>query len=186
MRRGFKTTAEALASRQWDGLGLNQDSKLDPIALAEANGLSVRDAADLIDINRLEELERLQPGSFSACTFDIKGKRVIVTSPLSTTARRRSDICHEVSHALLNHQVRTVQRIGDFSFFSCDPEEEQEANWLAGCLLLPRDLLLTRHRQGWNAADISRFYEVSDQMANYRIRATGVTRQVAAARRSRG
>jgi Zn-dependent peptidase ImmA (M78 family) len=78
----------------------------------------------------------------------------------------------------LGHAVKQVQRIGELSFFTCDPDEEQEANWQAGCLLLPRSLLVLAVRRGMDANDIAQNYEVSTQMAQYRIRTTGVLRQV--------
>ena len=124
----------------------------------------------------------MQPGAFSACTFRIKGESVIVYNPLATAGRTQSDIAHEAAHLLLEHEVKTVKTIGELSFFTCDPDEEQEANWLAGCLLLPRPLLLSAARRGLNEEAIAERYNVSEQMAGYRLRSTGVARQVAAAR----
>jgi hypothetical protein len=43
----------------------------------------------------------------------------------------QSDIAHEVAHVLLNHELASVEKIGKLNFFTCDPDEEQEANWLA-------------------------------------------------------
>jgi hypothetical protein len=31
--------------------------------------------------------------------------------------------------------------VSGITFFTCDPDGEHEANWLAGCLLLPRRVL---------------------------------------------
>ena len=66
------------------------------------------------------------------------------------------------------------------SFFTCDLDEEQEATWLAGCLLLPRALRLRSLRRGMNAEAIAAANELSPQMANFRLRTTGVQRQLAA------
>ena len=60
--------------------------------------------------------------------------------------------------------------------------KEQEANWLAGCLLLPRQLLYAAVRRGYGAADIADTYRVSEQMAAFRLRTTGVLRQLGAFR----
>jgi Zn-dependent peptidase ImmA (M78 family) len=81
--------------------------------------------------------------------------------------------------------MRSVQTIGGVSFFTCDADEEQEANWLAGCLLLPRPLLYQAARRGLDAVDIAETYSVSEQMAAFRLRTTGVTRQLEAARARR-
>jgi Zn-dependent peptidase ImmA (M78 family) len=116
----------------------------------------------------------VQPGAFSAATFDLNGRIVIVTNPLAEEERRRSDVSHEVAHILLSHQVKEIEQIGKMSFFTCDAEEEQEATWLAGCLLLPRELLLRSLRCGMDANAIAAANTVSTQMANFRLRTTGV------------
>lgn len=162
-------------------MGVAAKSAMKAEALAKHLGVEVRSAGDLVGVARLEELERLQPGAFSACTFEIGPRRVIVWNPLSTSARTQSDIAHEVAHVLLKHEVKRLERVGTFTFFSCDPEEEQEANWLAGCLLLPRSLLMRVSRMDPEA--IASEYGLSREMVNYRLRATGVIRQRAAASR---
>jgi Zn-dependent peptidase ImmA (M78 family) len=178
VRHGFKTEAERLSEKVRDDLGLKKADPLPLDRLAASLGAELRSAADLVDISRLVEIDTAQPGAFSACTFDIGDRHVIVWNPLASPGRRTSDIAHELSHLLLKHAVKDVQQIGELTFFGCDPDEEQEANWLAGCLLLPRRLLVATLRAGATAADLSDRYEVSLQMANYRIRATGVMRQI--------
>jgi len=63
------------------------------------------------------------------------------------------------------------------------PEEEQqeEANWPAGCLLLPRRLLYLAAKRGLGATDIAEAYTVTETMAAFRLRTTGVLRQLQAA-----
>lgn len=181
MRRGFKAEAERRADALRAVLGVSPREAMKAEVLAVHLGLEVRSAADLVDIDRLHEIERLQPGAFSACTFEIGTRRVIVWNPLSTAARTQSDIAHEISHILLNHEVKRLERVGSFTFFSCEPEEEQEANWLAGCLLLPRSLLARVGRETPEA--IAAQFGLSREMVNYRLRATGIVRQNAAAQR---
>jgi Zn-dependent peptidase ImmA (M78 family) len=178
MRRGFKAEAERLSEKVRKDLCLKPTDQLPLDRLAASLNAELRSAADLIDIERLEEIDALQPGAFSACTFEIGDRRAIVWNPLSNPGRITSDIAHELSHLLLKHAVKDVQVVGDLTFFGCDPDEEQEANWLAGCLLLPRTLLVAKVRGGASAADLVEQYEVSSQMANYRMRATGVLRQI--------
>jgi Zn-dependent peptidase ImmA (M78 family) len=176
MRRGFKAEAERLSETVRAGIGIRPTARFPLDQLAASLNAELRSAADLIDISRLQQIDTLQPGAFSACTFEIGDRRVIVWNPLSKPGRITSDIAHELSHLLLKHAVRDVQTVGDLTFFGCDPDEEQEANWLAGCLLLPRSLLVSQVRQGATAADLVEQHQVSLQMANYRIRVTGVLR----------
>jgi len=177
VKRGFKSRAEQTADDIRKVMGLGAMERLDGTALAEHVGAEVRSADELIALSKLEVLEATQPGCFSACTFEIGERHVIVFNPLAAPGRRQSDLAHEASHLILGHSVKQVQRIGELSFFTCDPDEEQEANWQAGCLLLPRSLLVLAIRKGMDADDIALAYEVSTQMANYRIRTTGVLRQ---------
>ncbi len=172
MRRGFKAEAERTAQRTRSGMGLRPAEPMDSLELAKHAGAEVRSADQLVT-------------AFSACTFTIGDRRVIVYSPLASPGRRQSDIAHEVAHILLSHAVQQVQQVGGLCFFTCDPEEEQEANWLAGCLLLPRQLLYQAARRGLDAADIAERYGVSEQMAAFRLRTTGVLRQLSASSRTR-
>ena len=185
MRRGFKAEAERTASQLRRKIGQTQSEQLDLRALASELGAELRAADELVAVDKLRRLDRTQPGAFSACTFTIGERHVVVYSPLSSDGRRNSDVAHELAHLVLEHEVKVVHKVGGLNFFSCDPEEEQEANWLAGCLLLPRSLLVAAVRRGKTAAEIAEEYEVSEQMAAFRLRTTGVLRQVAASR-SRG
>ncbi|MEV6287701.1 ImmA/IrrE family metallo-endopeptidase [Kribbella sp. NPDC051770] len=178
MRRGFKAEAERTSTEVRVRLGIGKAERLPLELLASSLGAELRSAGDLIDIARLEEIERIQPGAFSACTFEIGERHVVVWNPLSTPGRISSDIAHELSHLLLKHSVQQVETVGDLTFFGCDPDEEQEANWLAGCLLLPRALLVVELRKRATADSIADKYQVSTQMANHRLRASGAMRQV--------
>lgn len=177
MRRGFKADAERRATEVRAAMGLGQLKPLDTTLLVEHLNAELRPADQLTSRAKLERLEELQPRSFSACTFTVGPRTVIVYSPLAAVDRRRSDISHEASHLLLAHSVTEVEQLGGLSFFTCNTDEEQEANWLAGCLLLPRDLLLRAVRRGHTPERIAQDNEVSLQMATFRLRTTGVERQ---------
>jgi hypothetical protein len=182
MRRGFKAEAERLAGKLRGEMEMGPSDPLDVMRLARHVGADVRSADELTSLAKLQTLEELQPGCFSACTFSVGGRHVIVYSPLSSIGRRQSDIAHEVAHLALQHSMKSVHRIGGVSFFTCDADEEQEANWLAGCLLLPRPLLYHAAKDGLDSADIAQTYGVSEHMAAFRLRTTGVMRQLQAAR----
>jgi hypothetical protein len=49
---------------------------------------------------------------------------------------------HELAHIILDHDVCTIERVGNLKFLTCDVQQEEEADWLGGCLLLPRVVLL--------------------------------------------
>jgi Zn-dependent peptidase ImmA (M78 family) len=180
VRRGFKAEAERTAEAIRVKMDKRASDPLDAVELARHIGAEVRRADELTSLKKLETLEELQPGAFSACTFTIAERHVIIYSPLASLGRTQSDIAHEVAHIVLGHEMKSVETIGTINFFTCDPEEEQEANWLAGCLLLPRRLLYIAARRGLDAATIAETYGVSEPMAAFRLRTTGVLRQLEA------
>jgi Zn-dependent peptidase ImmA (M78 family) len=180
VRRGFKAEAERQAEKARTDLGKRPSDHVDALDLATHVGAIVRRADELTSRERLQTLEEIQPGAFSACTFTIGDQHIIVYNPISSPGRTQSDIAHEVSHVMLMHEMKTVETIAGLAFFTCDAEDEQEANWLAGCLLLPRRLLYLAVRRGMRAPDIAEQYNVSEQMAAFRLRTTGVLRQLGA------
>ena len=186
LRRGFKSEAERIARRVRTDLGFSGTRSVSPEVLADLLGIEVRSGDELISRERFDELEAIQPGSFSACTLLPSHDRVVVVyNPLSRETRRRSDLAHELAHVLLDHELSRLERLGNVTFLSCDATQEEEAAWLSGCLLLPRALLLSEVRRGATARDIAKKSGVSEQMAQYRLNVTGVARQNQALNRRR-
>lgn len=178
LRRGFKSEAEGIARDVQAALGLSAADSVDPKGLAKLLGIEVRSGSELVPLQRFIDLERIQPGAFSACTFQPEPDRtVIVYNPQSVPWRVKSDLAHELSHTLLEHELSRVERLGDITFLTCDQTQEEEAAWLSGCLLLPRTLLLAEVRRGADAKAIATKCGVSERMAQYRIGVTGVLRQ---------
>ena len=186
LRRGFKSEAERIARRVRVDLGLSAADPVAPELIAELLGIEVRAGDELLPRERFQELEDIQPDAFSACTLRPSLDRVVVVhNPLSPKTRQKSDVAHELAHMLLDHELSRVQRLGDITFLSCDPVQEEEAAWLSGCLLLPRALLLAEVSRGAGAEEIARKHGVSERMAQYRLDVTGVVRQNQAAVRKK-
>lgn len=182
LRRGFKAEAERTATTLRAEMGLGSGDLLDIRGLAKHLNVTIVCAGELIDIERLEELERIQAFAFSACTFHIDGRNIIVTNPIRQPGRQVSDIAHELSHLILKHDLTEIQIIADVPFRTCRPEQEEEATALGGTLLLPRALLLKCARRGLDVAAIARACDVTEEMARYRYNTTGIARQVSAVR----
>jgi IrrE N-terminal-like domain len=127
-------------------MGLDPRDQADIRQLAKHINVDVIPGDRLVDHARLEELERTQPGAFSAATFHLPGGRTIaVYNPCSDPGRTNSDIGHEIAHILLDHDVREIQQIAGHTFITCNPDQEEEATWLAGCLLPPARCCSARH-----------------------------------------
>lgn len=177
--RGFKAQAERDAARVRQEMGLQSTDPLDARALAEHIGARVVSAERLVPRKSLEELERLQAYAFSAATFEIADRTVIVTNPLRSVGRLASDVAHEVSHLMLHHALTEVREIDGVPFRTCKPDEEEEATALGGTLLLPRALLARAAQRGEDPTAIAERCGVTQEMARYRFNTTGVARQTA-------
>jgi Zn-dependent peptidase ImmA (M78 family) len=77
-----------------------------------------------------------------------------------------------------------MQSVGNLRFVTCDVEQEEEANWFGGCLLLPRPLLVKAAFDGMNARQIAEAFQTSEPMARFRLNASGVLVQLGRARAS--
>jgi Zn-dependent peptidase ImmA (M78 family) len=180
LRRGFKAEAEREAARVRKELGLASHDRLDPRDLASHLDVSVVDAGELVDVAELEELERLQAFAFSAATFEIEDRKIIVVSPLRNIGRQNSDIAHELAHVMLEHDLSEIREVDGMPFRTCKPDEEEEATAFGGTLLLPRPLLLSAARRRASIEQIAHQYDVTVEMARFRYNTTGVAKQAAA------
>ena len=183
--RGFKAEAERTAARVRVELGLDEHDGVDITDVAELHGVRVIPASELIDRDRLDEIESIQAYAFSACTFDLDGRHVIVFNPIRSPERTVSDIAHELAHILLKHELAEVHYLDGVPFRTCRADEEEQATALGGTILLPRPLLIREARRGATAESVAAAYTVTEDMARFRWNTTGVARQVAATRRSR-
>jgi Zn-dependent peptidase ImmA (M78 family) len=184
MRRGFKAEAERIAGRIRDEMNRPADTALDPHDIATHLGIEILRADLLVEREELEKLAKIQPDAWSAATFrKPSGELVVVVNPLSSLGRTRSDLAHELAHVLLAHTTGKVEHVGPVAFLTCDSLQEEEANWLAGCLLLPRPILLAAAREGLSPERLAADCDVSVQMARFRLNASGVLIQVGHERR---
>jgi Zn-dependent peptidase ImmA (M78 family) len=177
--RGFKAQAERDAADLRKQLGKPEHARVDVGELADILGVTVISAETLVERSRLEELEALQKFSFSAATFKVAERDIIVTNPLRGDARRASDVAHELAHILLKHELSEVRRIDDYAFRTCRPDQEEQATAMGGTLMLPRPLLLRAARGGLGPDEIAEANGVTPDMARYRYNTTGVSRQTA-------
>jgi hypothetical protein len=178
LRRGFKAEAERHATRLRQELGLQAHDCLGPRVLANHLDIDVVDADSLVPLHELEELERLQAYAFSAATFEIAGRKIIVVSPLHARGRQNSDVAHELAHIILEHNLSEVRELCGQPFRTCRPDEEEEATAFGGTILLPRPLLISAARRQASVEQIANESQVTVEMARYRYNTTGVARQV--------
>lgn len=186
-RRGFKTWAERTSLRVRQKLKFSPDSPLNPFQLAELLGVSVVSPNDLADLGedircRLVNDHR---DCWSAITVTDGRGHLIVTNPAHARTRLHSDLAHEIAHVILGHEpsMMFMSPSSGMALRTHNEEQEEEANWLAGCLLLPREALVLIRRRGMSNEDACSQYGVSAAMLRFRFNVTGVDVQM---RRARG
>jgi Zn-dependent peptidase ImmA (M78 family) len=181
LRRGFKAEAERLALSIRAELGLSATDPLDPLGLAQHLEIPVVSLLDLraagassASISRL-----MAPRSgFSALTICHGSRKMIVYNPQHPKTRRANSLVHEVSHPLLGHPPAPA--LGDGGCRYWNSQLEDEADWQAAALLVPRDGAFAWLRMGKALSDGAANFGVSLALFRWRVHKTGVARQLAA------
>ncbi len=182
MERGFKSRCEEMARSLRVELELNPDGPMPPALLADYLGVFIWSIEEIglseDDVNQLVEIDG---DAWSAVTVSASGKDAILLNPNHIKGRYSSDVMHELAHLLLGHRPSTMFFAGEenLALRGFNPQLEEEANWLAGALLLPRNALVKLHSARKSKEWICDKYGVSQQMLRFRLSATGVNRQIA-------
>ena len=180
MERGFKSRCEQIAKSVRHKLDLSATAPLSADALASHMGVSIWLVTDLgLSDADIEQLTVLDVDAWSAVTVQSVGREAIIVNPAHRSGRYASDVMHELAHLMLAHEPSRMFFVGDseLALRGFNKDVEDEANWLAGALLLPRDALVKIHSRRISADDACEQYGVSKQMLNFRINVTGVKRQ---------
>lgn len=185
--RGFKSWAERTAATFRKELGLGLLDPIDPLAVASFLGVKVCTPHDLPGLPRdvLDQLLDGDPYGWSAVSLVVDDGGLLIYNPRKSAGRRASDIMHELAHFILEHKPATVVLSQDLQLAirSFDAKQEDEANWLAWAILVPRDVLASCVRQRMAAGAIAERYGVSEPLVSFRLRITGVAYQFGGRRR---
>ena len=185
MRRGFKSKSELLAEEARHDLGLDRCARLCPWRYAEFLDVLVFNAEELdLPPAAADQLLIRDHDSWSGMTMKDDDATVIVLNSAHTRARQCSTLMHEISHIILDHMPVEVHvsdsgllLLSDYS-----DEQEDEADWLMGALLLPRVALLVHRSRGRTERQIAAAFQVSEDLTRWRLRMTGVDAQLRARR----
>ena len=128
----------------------------------------------------VSQLTSVDRKSWSAVTIAHHGKRLVVLNSGQSRARQTSSLAHELAHIVLNHTTDQAVLSDEGFLFrgSYDAVQEEEANWLASCLLVLRDGLLAACRRNADHRYLAMTFGVSRDMIAWRLRMTGVSRQL--------
>jgi|SRR5579859_890481 len=179
LRRGFKSSCEEMAGFYRKRLELSSDAPLDPFNLASHLTVRVRTPKSFkaLPPDVCHRLLTEHSDCWSAFTLSMGSRPMIVYNPTHSERRQSSDLMHELAHLILSHTPSRLF-IGSLGLplRSHDQEQEAEANWLCGCLLLPRIALTKIKRQRLSVEDATCLYRVSVEMLRYRMQVTGMNK----------
>lgn len=177
-RRGFKTEAEVIAEEIRAELGIGNIKKLPPIRLMkhmEVEAISLTELTTMSQDGELpasvQLLQSEEGGSLSALTVFRGSERFVVYNNANTLERRASDLCHEAAHALLLHVPAVA-----FDSLGCrawNGTIEDEAQFLAGTLLIPGKGARYAAKAGWSIETIANHFGCSTEMAQWRYNTSG-------------
>lgn len=181
MVKGFKSSCESVSHQLRKKLELKETDPLDPYLLAKYLNIKIITPKEIPGLTDHDLKILLNDGSdsWSAVTLSINGQQTIILNSSHSPARTSSDLMHEISHILLGHTPSAIDvtEEGLLMLNIFNSEQEKEADWMSGTLLLPREALVLIKRKKWDSQITKSIYKVSDHMLNFRLNITGVNAQ---------
>jgi hypothetical protein len=181
VRRGFKTAAKLLALELRAEIGLDAHGPFDPYALAAEYGIRVVMLSELDDPAAAHFL-KADGSALSGALIPLGSGAVILDNDAQPATRRRTTMCHELAHVVLEHAFGAT--LTDERKCGVGGDQEAEADWFAGEVLMPYEGALRLARAGATDQDAAQAFDVSLAVARWRMNGSGA-RVVAERIRSR-
>jgi len=107
--------------------------------------------------HHLDLLIKKDSSKWSGATFKCNQKHFIIYNETHAGVRAESTIMHEIAHILCKHEPSVPLKSNGLNLLLRDhnPEHEAEAEWLGGCLQLPREGLIWALKQGMSSEEIA-------------------------------
>jgi IrrE N-terminal-like domain len=185
--RGFKTRSQRISAEQHALLALAPHEPLDPRTLAARYRVTIRTPAEMpsLDADNREELLINHSRTWSAVTVTLPTGTLVVINPTHEHGRINNTLCHELSHLILRHDHGRMVTFGDCVMREFDNRQEEEADWLAGSLLVPEAALKRAKVAGWTHTQTARHLGASEDLVRWRWNASGIDRYVGLRRAAR-
>jgi Zn-dependent peptidase ImmA (M78 family) len=163
-------------------IGLSVHDRIDPRQFLQHLGLIIWSPADIPGISPvcIAQLAEGDTYDWSGVTVREGDKTAIIVNSRQPATRQANTLMHEWAHLELRHKPNRVDRSENGLLLLSDypVEMEEEADWLAGAVLLPREGLFHHRSRGKNAAAVASHFGVSVDLAKWRLRMTGVEKQI--------
>jgi hypothetical protein len=182
LRRGFKTWCENAARGYRRELKLSPVAPLDPRALAAHLGIIIRTPAEIsgIDPKDVQHLSGIAREHWSAATLRLGSASLIIINNSHALTRQNNSLAHEIGHIVLKHEPAKMYVTPDGLMMMSEYNmiHEEEADWFAGAILVPRDALLEATARGLSDLAAADYFGVSKAVVQMRRNRTGVDIQL--------
>lgn len=172
--RGFKSYCERAVTSLRAELELQDEHPLDMDVLARHLEIPVYSLGAFLKLagrDRSEQGLQALYQCFSAVTYFDGPRRTIVCNEEHTHARHRSNLAHELAHALLHHPPQIGLDPVD------DQQHEEQATWFGGVLMLTATQAVRIVRDRMNLTHATERYQLSGEMLRFRLNVTGAARR---------
>lgn len=179
-KRGFKTFAEKKSVELRTELGIKPSYPLSALKLADHLNVQILFPHQIpeMDPATLNCLSKGNNSSWSGVALRISEKLLIIVNDSHSKPRQESSIMHELAHVICNHEMGQFSHLSHgISLRDYDEEMEKEAEWLGGCLQLPRVALHYHHKvYGNSVKEIAEKFNASQDMVKFRLSVCGFNR----------
>lgn len=189
MRHGFKSEAKRLALELRAEIGLDAHHAFDPYLFADEYGITIVRMSELEGEAR-DHFYRRDDSALSGALIPYATGALILENDAQSETRRRTTLCHELAHIILEHQFGLSLAV-DERKCGLAGDQEAEADWLSGEVLLPYDGAYRLAQANATDEIAASHFEVSLAVARWRMNHSGArtvvrrTRAKQAARRAR-
>ena len=175
MRRGFKTEAKRLALELRTEIDLGAHAPFDPYAFASEYGIPVVRLSELDGAAR-EHFLKEQGSALSGALIPDGTGAVILENDAQPLTRRRTTMCHELAHVVLEHSFGVS--LSDERKCGLGGQQEEEADWLSGEMLIPYDGAYRLARADATDERAAQAFDVSLAVARWRMNHSGARKVV--------
>lgn len=171
---GFKAQANRISVGLRTQMGLADYAPIDLEVLAERLRVTVVRLSDFAATcpDQVAQLTGRDPTGFSAMIFPVgDGRSVAIVNDGHSRGRQNSNLAHELAHRLLTHSPEQVNNCAGCRNF--DSAVENEASFLAGCILIPDAAARRIVHSGIDSDTAQSQYGVSRQMLDWRLNVSG-------------
>jgi Zn-dependent peptidase ImmA (M78 family) len=176
VRRGFKTEAKHLALELRAEIGLDAHTPFNPYAFAAEYGILVVQLSNL-DGPARDHFLKADGSALSGALIPIGTGVAILENDAQPLTRRRTTMCHELAHVVLEHEFG-VSLSADERKCGLRGDQEDEADWLSGEMLIPYDGAFRLARANATDQQAADLFDVSLPVARWRMNHSGARKVI--------